>query len=374
MNTDDTPAGFWSYTHRDDEIEGGRIRRLALKIANEFEVITADELRVFLDKNDIKWGHEWRDRIDNALTSATFFMPIITPRFFKSDECRREVLTFSGHAKSLGLEELLLPILYTEVPAIRKGDTSDEVVSLISKRQYEDWTALRLEDEDSPTYRKAVHRLATRLVEILERANEVAVPEPPNLDSAESDDEPGTLELMSDAEAALPRWGSVMTEFASTITEIGELTRAASDEMSQSDARGGGFAGRLRLTHQLAQALQQPVDRLGELGLQYSAELVTIDPAILGIIRQVESEGTAGSAETQEFFVTIKDFAEKGRGNSEAFQGFIESVGTVSGLSKSMRPLTRKIQGAVQQILDGQSILNEWERRINEIGDGQSEA
>ncbi|MCX5604180.1 toll/interleukin-1 receptor domain-containing protein, partial [Streptomyces phaeochromogenes] len=77
MQTNNTgPAGFWSYTHRDDEIDEGRIKRLAKKIANEFEGITAEELHVFLDKNDIKWGDEWRNRIDTALTGSTFFMPI----------------------------------------------------------------------------------------------------------------------------------------------------------------------------------------------------------------------------------------------------------------------------------------------------------
>ncbi|MEU5981021.1 toll/interleukin-1 receptor domain-containing protein [Streptomyces sp. NPDC047434] len=368
MSAIDSPAaGFWSYTHRDNDIEGGRIQRLALKIANEFEVITAEELGVFLDKNDVKWGHEWRERIDNALTSATFFMPVITPRFFKSEECRREVLMFSGHAASLGLEELLLPILYIDVPSIRSGESSDEVVSLISKRQYEDWTKLRLEDEDGPVYRKAVHRLAVRLVEILDRASKVALPQVAETDAVDSDEEPGTLELMAEAEAALPRWGTVMAAFASTIKEIGEMTRSAASEMERSDARGGGFAGRLRLTRQLAEAMRGPVDHLGELGLQYSAELITIDPAILGIIRQVESEGSTESDSVRDFFVTIRDFAKQGRVNSVSFREFMESVDSISGLSKAMRPLTRKMQGAVQKILDGQSILDEWDRRIDEV-------
>ncbi|MCX4519543.1 toll/interleukin-1 receptor domain-containing protein [Streptomyces anulatus] len=369
MTSSSGAAGFWSYTHRDDESEEGRIRRLATRIANEFEAITAEELHVFLDKEDIKWGDEWRSRIDSALTGSTFFMPIITPRFFKSEECRREVLTFSGHAASLGLDELLLPIMYIDVPGIHKDTIPDEVMALISRRQYEDWTQLRLEDENSPQYRQAVHRLAGRLVEILERAAEVEPPPVTLTEEPDSEEEPGMLELMAEAEAALPRWGETMTEFSETIQVIGDATTEAVADMERSDSRGAGFAGRLRATHQLAERIKEPVRRMEELGVQYSTELVKIDPGVLGIIRQVETEGTetAESEQAKEFFKTVRELAQSGRGNTKSFQEFSDSLQSVSGLSKSMRPLIGKMRGALQQVMDGQAVINEWERRIDEV-------
>ncbi|MEV5899731.1 toll/interleukin-1 receptor domain-containing protein [Streptomyces sp. NPDC052127] len=369
MTTNNDAAGFWSYTHRDDEIEDGRIRRLAVKIANEFEAITAEELHVFLDKTDIKWGDEWRNRIDSALTGSTFFMPIITPRFFRSEECRREVLTFSGHATSLGLEELLLPILYIDVPGIKKEDTADDVMALISRRQYEDWTQLRLEDENSPKYRQAVHRLAVRLVEILERTAEIEPPPVTLAEDPESEEEPGMLEMMADAESALPRWSETMTEFAKTVGVIGEAVKETVAEMARSDARGAGFAGRLRATHQLAEQIKSPVEKLSELGEQYSTELVKIDPGVLGIIRQVESEGPESSETEQakEFFKVIREFAQSGRRNMQAYQDFSDTLQGLAGLSKSMRPLMGKMRGAAQQVLDGQAVIDEWERRIDEV-------
>jgi hypothetical protein len=363
------PAGFWSYTHRDDEIEDGRIKRLAKKIANEFEGITAEELDVFLDKKDIKWGEEWRKRIDNALTGSTFFMPIVTPRFFKSEECRREILTFAGHAKSLGLEELLLPILYFDVPQLKDPNPGDEVMTLVAQRQYEDWTKLRLEDEDSPEYRKAVNRLAARLVEILERTAEVDPPPVVLADDADPEDEPGMLDLMADAEAALPSWANSMEQFGVTVREMGERVRLANEEMSASDARGGGFAGRLRITQSLAEDLKDPVDKLGQLGHQYSADLLAIDPGILGTIRLVEIEGISGENEAQvvEFFNTIKTTAGQIRGMVNSVREFSSSLDGAASLSKSMRPLIKKMRASLQRVVDGQAVLDEWERRIDEV-------
>ncbi|WP_310713401.1 toll/interleukin-1 receptor domain-containing protein [Streptomyces lydicus] len=368
MRSQQDPAGFWSYTHRDDEIEEGRIRRLAQKIANEFEGITAETLHVFLDKQDIKWGDEWRHRIDNALTGSTFFMPIVTPRFFKSEECRRELIMFYGHAKSLGVEELLLPILYFDVPQIREENQRDEVLSIVGKRQYEDWTQLRLEDEESPRYRQAVHRLALRLVEVLERAAEV---EPPVIALGEEDvdDEPGLIELMAQAEGALPRWAEAVTNFGKVFSQISEHVERAAAEMVQSDARGAGFAGRLRVTHELTESLKGSVDHLAELGNQYSTELVAVDPGVLGIIRMIESGDVSeeDQADANEFLLTVRQFAQSSRHTTEQIQGFSDSLQEISGLSRAMRPLARQMQDALRKVIDGQVVLDEWERRIDEI-------
>jgi hypothetical protein len=171
-------AGFWSYTRQDDELDGGRILRLAHKLRAEFALLTGAELELFVDRDGIEWGDAWRSRIDEALAATTFFIPIITPRYFERPECRRELLAFIGHARSLGLEELLLPILYVGVPSLTSGEPpTDEVTAAVSATQWVDWRALRLEDEDSSGHRQAVNRLATRVVEVSERLAERA-PDP----------------------------------------------------------------------------------------------------------------------------------------------------------------------------------------------------
>jgi hypothetical protein len=55
---------------------------------------TASTLEVFLDRDSIRWGEEWRERIDSAVAGTTFFIPIVTPRYFLRKECRRELLSF----------------------------------------------------------------------------------------------------------------------------------------------------------------------------------------------------------------------------------------------------------------------------------------
>lgn len=88
-------TGFFSYVHADDEAERGRIAQLARDIAERVEMLTGETIELFFDRDDLEWGDDWRNRIDNSLASTAFFIAILTPRFFTSSECRREAQFFT---------------------------------------------------------------------------------------------------------------------------------------------------------------------------------------------------------------------------------------------------------------------------------------
>ena len=98
--------GFWSYVHNDDEAEGGRVSRLARDVAAQFELLTGEQLKLFLDKDGIEWGENWRQTIDSNLSTVAFFIALITPRYFRSSECRRELQYFARKAIDIGIKDL----------------------------------------------------------------------------------------------------------------------------------------------------------------------------------------------------------------------------------------------------------------------------
>jgi hypothetical protein len=91
-------AGFWSYVHRDDEAAGRRITRLATLLREAYGLATGADLELFVDRESLAWGDAWRERIDVAIAGTTFFIPILTPRYFESSECRHELLKFLGRS------------------------------------------------------------------------------------------------------------------------------------------------------------------------------------------------------------------------------------------------------------------------------------
>lgn len=50
-----------------------------------------------------------RSESSQALQETTFFIPIITPSYFRSEPCRKELLDFARAARQFGVEQLILP-------------------------------------------------------------------------------------------------------------------------------------------------------------------------------------------------------------------------------------------------------------------------
>ncbi|WP_344652197.1 toll/interleukin-1 receptor domain-containing protein [Cryptosporangium japonicum] len=158
-------AAFFSYAHDDDKLDNGGIVRLSHLLRDQYELISGGPLNLFFDRDSISWGDEWRRRIDGALRDTTFFIPVVTRRYFSRDECRRELFEFAGQAKSLSLGRLIMPILYVGVPNF-SSENPDEAIAMVARFQYVDWRELRLADADAAPYRRAISGLAMRLQEI----------------------------------------------------------------------------------------------------------------------------------------------------------------------------------------------------------------
>jgi hypothetical protein len=215
-------VGFWSYAREDDVLDGGNILQLSRLIMEEYNLLSGEPLNLFVDSNDIAWGQQWRERIDSSLAETTFFIPIITPRYFTRPECRRELLEFAAKAKMLGVEELLLPILYIEMRDL-STENPDEAIALVARTQYVDWHANRLLDARSQEYRIAVNALVQRLLDIGRSVAEIQFQHALNLEIDNADaDADGITDIVSQIEPLLPDWLEVvMTEKSARAQALG---------------------------------------------------------------------------------------------------------------------------------------------------------
>jgi cobaltochelatase CobT len=85
------PAAFLSYARFNDQHDDGQVTEFRERLGAEVRVQTGEEFPIFQDRNDIEWGQEWQKRIDEALDEVTLLVVIITPSFFRSPACRKEV-------------------------------------------------------------------------------------------------------------------------------------------------------------------------------------------------------------------------------------------------------------------------------------------
>ncbi|HON36817.1 MAG TPA: diadenylate cyclase [Methanothrix sp.] len=163
------PLAFMSYEHFANEHDKGYLTEFCQALTGEVKLLSGDEFLIFHDIKDIEYGELWKKRIEDTLDSTALLIPIITPGFFKSDNCRDELRRFLDREKRLKRDDLILPIYYVNTPLIEDESLriKDELAQIIAAHQYVDWRNLRREKLSSKRTRKTISELAKRINKIL---------------------------------------------------------------------------------------------------------------------------------------------------------------------------------------------------------------
>lgn len=164
-----TPLAFMSYVNDDDKYANGKITKFREHLSRAVKAHRGKPFEIFQDKNDIKWGQPWQERINDALDATIFLIPIITPSFFNSKACREELERFLEREKELGRNDLILPVHYIECPVL-KDNANDTLAEIIEAHQYTDWRDLRDDSFTTRKVRKALAKLAQQIVAALEQS------------------------------------------------------------------------------------------------------------------------------------------------------------------------------------------------------------
>lgn len=154
-----SPKGFWSYARGDDEHLDQRLTALRQRIAGEISLVLGQDITMFQDVHDIRTGDDWAEKLRAELTTASFLVPVLTPRYFARPWCREETLTFLRLARESGREPLLFPVYFVGDDDFDAG-APDEVRTALRRYQYLDWRPLRFESDPTRTDR-AIHDFAT---------------------------------------------------------------------------------------------------------------------------------------------------------------------------------------------------------------------
>lgn len=166
-----SPAAFMSYAWINDEHDYNQLSEFRQRLSGELQVQSGREFPIFQDRNDVLWGENWRQRIEETLNAATVLLVIMTPSFFASNECCNEVRIFLEREGKLGRTGLIFPVYYIDADQVdfpRRHD-SGSVARILADRQCHDWRELRFEPQYSPVVRRAMAALAKQLLARLSR-------------------------------------------------------------------------------------------------------------------------------------------------------------------------------------------------------------
>ncbi len=362
-------AGFWSYAHDDDEMVEGAIVKLAGLIVREFNLLSSEPLKLFIDRREVAWGQEWRQRIDCALSETTFFIPIITPRYFTRRECLKELQEFYDKAQSCDVEEFILPILYVETEGLSE-DNPEEVFALIARTQYVDWRKIRLLEPSSQEYRQAVNGLARRLLQISREVAGRQIVRELRADSDDGDDvHGGIIDIVERITEFLPDWLDAVTgDRTNTVQIEATLSKFDADTFRLRRARAPKsaiMAVQVRMGNEILPLLQ----RFHREATTYSSLSIQLDPLISRLARLV-------SAHPDSYYLVsqvrgaIDEAMEAIRADDEADGRDLECISLPEMLA-SMRHIGRifqqcnaVLQAAIEQVDIGNSIVRRWDSEL----------
>jgi hypothetical protein len=363
--------GFWSYVHKDDELDFGRVAQLARDIVGHYEAIRDEEIELFLDRDDFHWGDNWRDKANESLANVAFFVPVLTPRYFSSTECRREFQYFLDRTKKLGIPQLVLPILYIDVPGLHEDEPSDPLMVASKERQWEPWTHLRFTDRDSGQYRQAVNGLAEEIAAraaAIEQVDTVAVAQAAADDDGLGDDEPGPLDRIAALEEAMPRWNETIQAIGREVQEIGEIMRRSTVDANSEATASKGFAARLMIARRVASELDGPVARIEDLARSWVADLDEIDAGIRALVEQAESAYEEAPDVTVGFLESIKGLSLSSNQGLGSTLGLVQVMDPLANQSRDLRPVLRRLKKSLTSMTEARFITDEWLQLVDQTG------
>ena len=396
--------GFFSYVHDDDENDGGRIVQLGRDIVSELKAISGDdELELFLDRENLHIGDHWRPKVDDALSNVSFFIPILTPRFFRRAECRRELQFFMDQAKLLGISEIIMPVLYIDTPELHDSTSSDSLIKLLQGVQWESWTEVRAEGRSSSTYRKGIERLGQELdrrrklvesTDIIPAATEFEKrvnlkfeeKSQPLVKISKTDaslispdiegDEVGTLEILGAMEDAFPRITQTLSDISVEIGIFNEIITNATNEFQHGNREGKGFAWRLQIARHVAIKITEPIDRIEDLGRKYLSDLHEIDTGfrvLLPKIVEESNEDLEALHSTKLYFQSVREMYVSSKSSKDSILAMVDSFKPIENLSKDLRPPLRKMRSTFVSMSEAQVVIQEWMSMIETTGIEYSE-
>ncbi len=345
---------FVSYSHQDQESStGGDIRQFATDVVDALEGIHGRTVQLFLDVKDVRWGDDLWSRLDDELQASTFLVPFITPRYLKSEGCRREFTSFSEAAQRNGSEQLLLPLIWITPPTLHSETLTDPIVERLQATLHLDVTAARRADRGSADYANLVEVVAENLEKIIvdrestpEAANDLSADQQP-----EGEPEPGLDEYLANVEELMPQAERTLSTFLENFTDLAdELQNTIGRFQAQNPTQ-------LRASMVLVgNTLKEPNERLT---VSARAAITTWDHLMTNLNRSLSLYSDIGSQEApQDLMETLRSMANQ---LEEMDTAELEGIAhQMPKMSSKLVPTSKALLSAVGTIRSMEASLRSW--------------
>lgn len=340
---------FLSYAHADDVVLDF-IEPFTKSLKHLAFADQGRTLEIFVDRETIGWGEDWRDGIRQGIESAAIFMPIVTRQYFERPSCREELLAFYNEAVRLRATGLILPVVLLGHSYL-STESTDVASRIIADRQYKDLKETWTDGSRSATWRRTMLALAAQLVEAVTIVEQSPSATPSLLSSeagaAEVSDalklfakeNEQTILGMKNALATLP---TVLTTSAQLLTERSpsEIRRVLMETASELLPFGNNFRNQARI-------LETTTLKTDQVLRSRSVELKDND-----LHDQLENE--------RKYLESISLVTKPLSGAEEASNAFLAQMRPLEEMSASLRNSMRGFREGVKSLTSALRMMQNW--------------
>ena len=374
--------GFFSYAHADDA--HGKLKTIRDSLCEEYAALTGDTLNLFFDRNGLEWGDKWEEALESGVDQASFFIPILSPRYFQSVYCQKELRQFLERVRGDSIRErLVLPILYIDIrPSFVNIDPEmrDEILAF----QFEDWTNLRFASPESEEYQKSINRMVNRIISENEALNTYVVENGYNDEDAaaitennseinrdgdentsESDDGQWLDDLvgLTDESEALSDY---LIKATGEIKEIGNIFSKGTDRINHLNRQSSKPRDLLSITRSVAAQLD-PVAKSYELTIDSMSDSVyRMDANIRRYIPYVISNHSIPEEKKRQELDSLIALCGKTKESKTVVCDYLNKLKPLSKISRVLTGPIIVIQNATNKCLAAFDVILEWESLIEE--------
>lgn len=157
----------------------------------------------------------------------------------------------------------------------------------------------------------------------------------------------------------MQEWTDAMNEFPSIMDRINVELVAQTERLNE--PQNASFARRVLVARDLAAALEGPAGDLEHFGERYAELVQRVDPGVWAILETIRSSSKTDAAQEAAPVVdAIVAMADASRDGVAKMREFVASTKVSQKMSRDLRPVLGRINTAVMNIVDAQSIIDGW--------------
>lgn len=355
---------FLSYAHSDNDIFPFA-EPLKNILERMIESTSGRPAEVFFDRNSIDLGENWRNAIEGAIDSSTFFLAAYSATYTQRDACRREFIDFRLGSENKETEKLLIPITLFGLRSL-KPVGEDPISDYVRDHQAADFKEAWVAGVDSPAFRAAASAIVDRVIsvteEIEEKVSKVDTSETPRFSAGvtegDSLDDDGFIELSESFSFTLTEMTAESSNLSDALSGLGDLPKPP-------DPHGGNsLAAVSRYMVQAAMALKAPSQRIGTSGERILSLALEADRDLRRMLVLAETSKAEGlELDVATVFSGVEKMSELNP-VVEQLQSLLDSMKTPELMSASVRKSLRPARTGITAVQDALRIVSEWSMAV----------